>query len=332
MVNQHKHFMSAFRPLLVTILALVVMQALLLAPILGLQRATTLGDPGLNARFSIAAIAIPVWTLCAILVQMAMLVMPASWSRHFGRDGLVDPFGWAVLGLVVVFAYGDATGIAGSLRELALIPEPPRGTWLVIGSLYLGIVGIIIAAWVIERFGLGRGFWIVLAAQALSDIATGVTQATQRISMEGHLAALEPLALTMAITVVTVALTLLVLRNGGRFEFVAWPLLLLSLIEMQSHRKEMPEILNLFIPLSIVLILMISFAFLRRSGLFRLLLPITVVLAAIAVLELWLIAKHYGQTLPLPTSMLVASSAVLTALWHDWRQRSAKQDRVEEHP
>jgi hypothetical protein len=316
-----------FRPLMVTILALVVIQVLLLVPIYGLQRGTTLGDPGLNARFSIAAIAIPVWTLGATLVQLVMLVMPASWSRHFGRDGVVDPFGWIVLGLIVVFAYGDATGIAGSLEALALIPETQDGRWFVIGSLYLGIVGIIFAAWVIERFGLGQGFWIVLAALAVFDLATGAVQAVSRIRVEGHLDALEPLAFAMAIIAVTIVLTLLVLRNGGRFEFVAWPLLLLSLLEMQSHRKQMPEILNLFIPLSIILILMLSFALLRRSGLFRLLLPITVVLAALAVLELWLIAMHHRETLPMPTSMLVSSSAVFTALWHDWRQRSANQDR-----
>ncbi len=327
MLNQHTSPMPALHPIIVTILALVVMQALLLVPIVGLQRGTTAGDPGLNARFSIAAIAIPVWTLSTILVQLAMLVMPERWSRHFGRGGLVDPFGWAVLGLTIVFAYGDAIGIAGSLQELALIPEPPRGTWLVVGSLYLGIVGIVLAAWVIERFGLGRGFWIVLAAQALFDLATGATQAVLRIPVEGHLAALEPLCIAMAIMIVTAALTLLVLRNGGRLEFVAWPLLVLSLLEMQSHRKDMPEILNLFIPLSIILILVISFAMLRRPGLFRLLLPITGVLAAIAVLELWLTAMYYRQTLPLPTSMLVAGSAVLTALWHDWRQRSATQER-----
>ncbi len=32
---------------------------------------------------------------------------------------------------------------------------------------------------------------------------------------------------------------------------VAWPLLLLTLFDMSGHRKEMPEVLTFFMPLSL---------------------------------------------------------------------------------
>jgi preprotein translocase subunit SecY len=331
MESQHDSQRSIVRISVVTILALVAVQVLLLIPIVGLQRGAMLGDQGLNARYSIAAIGVAVWTMSAILVQLAMLVMRASWNRHLGRSGLVNPFGWAALGLTALLLYGYASGVAGSLQTNALIADTQQGMMLVIASLYLGTAGIVIAAWVIDRFGIGHGFWIVFAASGLSDLTTAFNQAASVISMEGHFNAFGSFASTAAIMAVVAALTLLILQNGGRFEFVAWPLLLAGLFEMQSLRKDMPEILVVVVPLSVLLVALFSFALLRRVGLMRLLLPLAGTLAVIAVLELWLIGTFSRLMLPLPAGLLVVCAAVLTTLWYDWQRRSAVTPVIEEH-
>jgi hypothetical protein len=331
MTSQNKPQRSAIRASVVTIVALLTVQVLLLIPVFGLQRATTLGDLGLNERFSIAAIAVPVWTMSAIVVQLAMLLMPARWSRPFGRDGLVNPFGWAVLGLTALLAYSYASGIAGSLRSLALIADTQQGMIIVIASLYLGTGGIIFAAWIIDRFGIGHGFWIMLAAKAAIDLTTGVTQAASLLPMHGLLEAFAPFAITATLMTVTVFVTTIVVQQGGRFETVAWPLLLLTLVSMPGYRKEMPEILNLFMPLTVLFIGLSGFALLRRADLLRLFLPLVSALAAIAWIELYLIGTFSSWVLPLPASLLVASTAVLTALWHEWRPRAGLSAQTEKH-
>ncbi len=103
--------------------ALVVIQALQLIPIVGLRMEAALAHTAWNARFSIAAIAAVSWTTSAIAVQLLMLILPARWNSLFGRDGLVNPFGWPVLGMTALVAYGQASGIGVSLQATALIAD-----------------------------------------------------------------------------------------------------------------------------------------------------------------------------------------------------------------
>jgi hypothetical protein len=331
MASQNKPQRSAVRASVVTIVALVTVQVLLLIPMFGLQRGTTLGDPGLNERLSIAAIAVPLWVMSAIVVQLAMLLMPLRWTRLFGRDGLVNPFGWAALGLTALLGYGQVTGVAASLSATELIAGNQQGIMLVIASLYLGTAGVILAAWIIDRFGIGHGFWIMLAAKAVIDLTTEVTQAVSLMSMHSLIEAFAPFAITATLMAVTVFVTTIVVQQGGRFEIVAWPLLLLTLFDMSGYRKEMPEILILFMPLTVVFIGLAGFALLRRADLLRLFLPLVSALAAIALMEFYLIGTFSSWVLPLPASLLVASTAILTTLWHEWRPRAGLATQTEKH-
>jgi hypothetical protein len=198
-------------------------------------------------------------------------------------------------------------------------------------SLFAGAMLFITAAWIIERFGVRHGFWIVLAAQTVSELLTAVLRASEQLPLLGLWEAFAPLVITVLLMAATVFVTMLVLRHGGRMEFVAWPLLLLTLVGMPSYRKEMPEILALLMPLTVALIGLSAFVMLRRAGLLRLLLPLVGTLCAIAMLELWLIRTFSTLVLPLPVSGVVASTAVLTALWHMWRQRADLALQMEKH-
>jgi hypothetical protein len=66
------------------------------------------------------------------------------------------------------------------------------------------------------------------------------------------------------------------------------------------------------------------------AGLRAILLTVAGLLAAIAVLELWLIGSRTIWMLPpLPTSMLMASTAVFSALRHEWQPRAGLATQTE---
>ncbi len=69
MADQNTPQRLAVRTIGVTILALVVIQALQMIPIVGLRLEAGVGPYGLEPRFSIAAIAAVSWTKSAIAVS-----------------------------------------------------------------------------------------------------------------------------------------------------------------------------------------------------------------------------------------------------------------------
>jgi hypothetical protein len=80
------------------------------------------------------------------------------------------------------------------------------------------------------------------------------------------------------------------------------------------------------------LVPLMTFVFLRRAGLLGILLPVAGLLSVIAVLDLWLTGSRTFWRLPeSPASLLVASTAVITALWHEWRTRTGLATQTEKH-
>jgi hypothetical protein len=323
----HESEASAVRALFVTLAALVLIQALLLLPVFGVQRDVAPVQGGFHSRFSIAAVALSSWVLAVSFFQIAVLALPARFDefkgRALGADGLANPFGVAALALTAVILFGQAEGVVVSLQSMKLLDSGGRTGQLAMTSLFAGAGMFITAAWIIDRFGVKYGFWIALAAQTMSGLLIAVMQAFEQLPLLGLWQAFAPFVVIATLIGATVFVTLLVLQHNGRMEFVALPLILLSLISMQGYRKEMPEILDLFMPLTVALIGLSAFVLLRRAGLLRLLFPLVGTLCIIAMLELWLIGTFSTLELPLPMSGLVASTAVLTGLWHEWRQRSS---------
>ncbi len=74
---------------------------------------------------------------------------------------------------------------------------------LVVASLYLGTAGLIMAAWIIDRFGIGHGFWIALATAAVIELTAGAMQAVSLLSMHGSVEAFAPFAITATLMAVT---------------------------------------------------------------------------------------------------------------------------------
>ncbi len=336
MNNKHRPASSAAHPFIVSLIALVAIHALTVIPILGLKRDVALAQiGGFHSRFSVAAVALSSWLPAVLLVQSALLFLPARWIRDqagasrcygvpgavLGRDGLANPFGLAALGLTLVFLFGQAEGVVIALQTTNAIEVGERAADWAMASLFVGTALFIVVAWIIDCFGVRHGFWVVLAMMTTADLLAAAVQIFEQARTSGTIGVFVPLTITAAFMAVTVFLTMIILKQGGRFEFVAWPLLLLTLLGIQTHNEQVSRIFSLFIPLALATIGLAVFVLLRRAGLLRLFLPVAGTLAAMASFELQLNGAGSSWVLPLHTSMLVASSAILTTLWHDWRSR-----------
>lgn len=77
MENKNDLVTLPFRPLVVTIAALIAVQALLLIPVFGLIREVALRDFEMRSGLSIAAIAFSVWLPAVTMVQIVLLVLPS---------------------------------------------------------------------------------------------------------------------------------------------------------------------------------------------------------------------------------------------------------------
>ena len=184
-------------------------------------------------------------------------------------------------------------------------------------SLIAGAAGVIAAAWIIDRFGVRCGFWVVLAASAVSDLPGSIQRTWEIANAIGPLEKLAAFFPGLAVIMLACAITLLILRQGGRMELCAWPLLLLAVLGLTDYRKEMPEILVMMVPMTVLLVGFASFMLLRRAKLLGVFLPVVGCLTFIAVAELWLTGTRSAWSSPVSANLLVVTSAVLTALWHD---------------
>lgn len=203
---------------------------------------------------------------------------------------------------------------------------------LPIVSLSAGTAAFIACAWVIQRSGTGYGFWLVLASPILVDMPSSLGRFLSQLNIQGPVGLqdltgpLLMLAFGPLAVLLTVLLTLHVLRRGGRMELVAWPLLLVplsngmilsivgSLFDVNTSTKGMPENLVVLLPLTLVLLALVSVALAFRASLPWLALPLTGVLRGIAAADLWLMTIFFFSPWSFAIGLLVALVAALTAL------------------
>jgi hypothetical protein len=318
------------RMMAVTVLAFVILQSLFLTPVWGLQNAGAAVTGEMNGRLSIAAVALSSWIPAVAVIQLVMLVLPERWDRFLGRDGFADPFGWVAVALTVLLASSQASGVAVAWQAMRLIaPGEPAKTTVVM-SLLAGSMGVVAVGWLIERFGLGRGFWIVLAAVTAGDLAGNVIRFAT-LSESGLQQLLVLLMAGGAIVALTVMLTLAVVRKGGRMEIVAWPLLLApvvvgfvlgvlvpAFVGYQPGTNRVPDIVFAVLPLTLLLLFALVYGLLPRAQRPQLLVPCAGVLGLIAAVDLVMPAMTFLWWFPVPVGSLVVTSALLTALW--WEQ------------
>jgi preprotein translocase subunit SecY len=179
-------------------------------PITGLDLDVLSGQGGGSLeRFSVNALGMVPWLSALTLIELAAIVAPERFSARFTRNGHARPFSLEVIVLALVLASIQGIGISQALLHVPrLVIE--HGHWFALTTtvtLATGTVLAIAVARLIERHGIGYGFWIMLAGWSVVVIAPHARQlyvmlAQGAVSLPLGLAALaSDVAIIMAVVV-----------------------------------------------------------------------------------------------------------------------------------
>lgn len=224
------------RRVLITLVALALWRLGLAVPIPGIDLFTYPDAGGASlSRFSILALGIVPWLSAVTLSELAVLLLPAHITARIASGGHANPFAKPIVVLALGFAVFQGYGIAVALEAIRnLVSEPGLGFRLSTSFTFAAGAAVTIAlARVIQGEGIGWGFWVLLAAQSVRDVAQGAVQMLWSIQqgVAGPLAALA-VAAASAAAIAAVVLLLETRRKAGlgAAEPIVWPLQLYGLV------------------------------------------------------------------------------------------------------
>jgi hypothetical protein len=205
-------------------------------PVSGLElSALNLQGLGSFERFSINALGMVPWLSAVTLVEFVAILSPEQLSSKFTRNGHARPFSSEVIILALLFATLQGVGISTALMHVpGLVIEPGHGfTLTTAATLATGTVVTIALARLIERHGVGYGFWIMLAAWSIGSIAPHVTQLIAMLSQGATSLPIGIAAVASDVAIIAAVVALQQARCTAGFtraEPVVWPLAFAPLI------------------------------------------------------------------------------------------------------
>jgi SecY len=238
---QHSMLLNSFRPIAVTLAALVAYRLGEHVPLPGINPAflsqfagNDLNRPSALARVSILALGVLPWFSALTLVEFMAILLPESWTRRFATAGHAQPFSRFVIGLALVLTALQGLGIAQAMQAMPNMVTAPGPEFIAsaVTTLLAGSAFLIALALVIERQGIGLGFWIMLAVSMLAQLPShiGLMLLMFTEGMASPAATIAAVASTAAI--VTLIVGILEARRRASLTSLGifiWPLALASL-------------------------------------------------------------------------------------------------------
>jgi hypothetical protein len=280
-------------------------------------------------RVSLFALGLWPWLSALTVVELAVFLLPSTAIARLGLAGSNTPFSGLIIGLALLFAAMQGYGVAVALTHLPQMVSSP-GTSFVIGtaaSLCAGTALVMTLARIIERQGVGHGFWVMLAGSMLAGVPGQALQLFAAVAQGA--ASLSAVAATLALDVAIIAAVValvLARRQAGlnNAEPVIWPVILAPLAASWlvallvvawpgSHATE-PAAIDFFLinhPVGLILHGVIVCALVARYSIQEGQLGFIVPMAALAI-SVALISKFaptWLQMMPL----LIGPSAVVVA-------------------
>lgn len=293
------------RRIAVTMLALAAYRALSIVPLPGISLAGTANlDPSTMHRLSIAALGLAAWMPAVMLAEIAVLVLPDTWTKRLSRFGHAAPFAALIVALALAFSVLQGAGIAVALEQSRNLVDEPGALFKLttIATLAGGTALTIVLARIIETAGIGSGFWVLLAASSATELASGAVRAATRAlsGIAGQNEILIPVATVIAVLAI-VALILTRARAGFLAgEPVVWPIAIYGFV-----------LTNLVLPLG----LLIDRDFFNQAEKLAVFMPDHPIGLAIAALLLALITYRYARnesSIPLwPATLAVLFGTLL---------------------
>ena len=162
----------------VTLGVIALMRLLAVIPLPGLNPGMSENYAGAVERVSLLSLNITPWLSAVILAEAAILILPLEWTRWLRHRGHADPFAPAVLIFTLAVAAFQSVGISIALESIPnAIPEPGLESRLGAAASLTGATAVMIAgARLIQKRGIGHGFWVLWSLLAVFDFRDSVSQ------------------------------------------------------------------------------------------------------------------------------------------------------------
>lgn len=225
---------SFFRAAVITLGLLAVYRIGNFIPIPGLELGVLNGQ-GSGRNISINGLGITPWLSALTLVELAAILLPQRFSASFTRNGHARPFSLEVTLLALLFTAVQAGGISQALLAFqGLVIDPGAGfTQKTTAALVVGTALVIALARLIEQYGVGHGFWIMLAVGSIDAMVPNVQNFFLLLN-QGALSWPQMLAVLAGdVAIVVAVVALLTARRTAGFTgagVLLWPLLLAPLV------------------------------------------------------------------------------------------------------
>jgi hypothetical protein len=129
-------------------------------------------------RFSVFALALSPWIYSVAVAELLLLIFPRLRADSRLENRHANPFGERVVAFAFIISFFQGLGLANAMAALA----QPQLTTSYLSlfpaaiSLTAGLAIVIALAGLIERPGIGMGFWVMLVAGAIFSLANRVTE------------------------------------------------------------------------------------------------------------------------------------------------------------
>jgi hypothetical protein len=169
-----------WRRVAITLAALAVLRAGAAIPLPGLDLdeagAMAVNLPMSPERFSLMALSTVPWLSAALMFELAILLIPSSSRWRTVHAGHVDPFDPWVLCVAFAFAAYQSSAVVQAYLSLdgLVVGNGMLPPLAIMGGMIGGVAVTIACARIIDRFGIGDGFWAVIGTQSVFAVADGV--------------------------------------------------------------------------------------------------------------------------------------------------------------
>lgn len=229
---------NVFGPIAVTLAALVAYRIGAFLPLPGINLEAVAADSNFRSilgRLSILALGVLPWFFALTFVEFFRLILPQAWTARFTSYGHAEPFSRVVIGLALAIAALQGLGVAEALTAQGKMVLQPGTAFLTstVVSFVGGTALLMGLGLLIERQGLGHGFWILLAASILAQLPSHISLMLVMLKEGMASPAASSIAVASVAAIVALIVGILEARrraNLPNVEKFIWPLVLASLV------------------------------------------------------------------------------------------------------
>ena len=185
--------------------------------------------------FSLFALGLSSWVYAVSIAELLLLIFPRLRADSRPENRHANPFGQLVVAFALIISFFQGFGLANSMAALAQSPSTSGFLSLFPAAISLaaGLAIVIALAGLIERSGIGMGFWVVLVAGAIFSLANWMTEIPSMIA-DGS-ATYRDLLIWGILSILSIsALVLLVMLHQNKSQdamgILIWPWLLGELL------------------------------------------------------------------------------------------------------